>query len=285
MEKQSLKTAYSWESVFPAPAKINLFLHVVGRNEKNYHLLESCFRLIDYSDYLRFEKHAQILFPQKINGVEEKDNLCLRAALALKKETGYSLGAAIFLEKNLPIGAGLGGGSSDAATTLIALNHLWNVHLPREKLLKIAQNLGADVPFFVFGENALVKGIGEELSPATLSESFYLLATPAVHCSTHSIFQHPDLPRNTPKMNLQTWNFQNTRNDLEGVALKLFPQLKTVLENLKKISPAARMTGSGSSFFIALENEEKARKALQEFHACPARVVKGLKQHPLKNCL
>ncbi len=280
-----MKTIYTWDSVFPAPAKINLFLHVVGRNEKGYHLLESCFRLIDYADFLRFEKHPKIIFPKKIKGVEDENNLCLLAAQALQKETGCSMGAAIFLEKNLPLGAGLGGGSSDAATTLIALNHLWDLHLPRSRLLKIAQNLGADVPFFVFGENAFVEGIGEKLSPAPLQNDVYLLATPLVHCSTQRIFQHPALPRNTPKMDFSAWNFYNTQNDLEGVALHLFPQLKTVLENLKKLSPTARMTGSGSAFFIALEDEKTAMEALTQFNACPARVVKGLKEHPLKDCL
>lgn len=278
-----MKNAFSWDFVFPAPAKINLFLHVVGKNQKGYHLLETCFRLINWCDFLRFEKHSKVVFPQAISGISEENNLCLKAAHALKDATGFDGGCAIFLEKNLPMGSGLGGGSSDAASVLMALNCLWQTKLSRQNLMKIAQTLGADVPFFVFGQNAFGRGIGEILSVQHLPKRFYLLATPNVHCPTPQIFASPNLCRNTPKLN-ENWTLDSTHNDLQAVALDLYPALKPVWENLQKRTSHARMTGSGSAFFAEFQSQEEAQSALEQFNACPARVVEGLNEHPLNGC-
>lgn len=274
---------FSWDSLFPAPAKLNLFLHVVGRLPNGYHQLQTLFRLIDFCDFLKFEPSDEILLKTKITGVEDADNLCFKAAMALKTATNYKKGAAIFLEKNLPQGGGLGGGSSDAATVLMALNFLWQTNLPREDLLKIAITLGADVPFFIFGDNAFAEGVGEKLQSVNLPDAFYLLVIPSVACPTPLIFKDPLLKRDTPKISAESWQSLKTCNDLEAVALRLFPELQSVLADFQQVAPNAQMTGSGACFFAGFESESSAKRAQEALPKYKTQIVRGLKHHPLKN--
>ena len=183
---------------YPAPAKLNLFLHVVGRRADGYHLLQTAFTFIDRCDFLTFAPRSDGVV-ERVMGPEEispDEDLCVRAATLLRAKTGTSLGVSISLEKNLPTGAGLGGGSSDAATTLIVLNRLWNLNLGRERLQEIALELGADVPVFVFGQSAFAEGVGEKLTAITIPPAWYVVLTPPVHVATASIFADQDLTRN-----------------------------------------------------------------------------------------
>ena len=185
--------------IYSAPAKLNLFLHVVGRRSDGYHLLQTVFRFLDFSDQvsltIRDDNKIQLNTP--ILGVPAEKNLCVQAARLLQKESGTSLGVEISLEKLIPLGGGLGGGSSDAATTLLALNRLWELNWSREELMGLGLNLGADVPVFIFGENAFAEGIGEKLKPIKLFPAWYLVLTPPVHVSTADIFASKELTRNT----------------------------------------------------------------------------------------
>lgn len=184
---------------FAAPAKINLFLHVIGRRSDGYHLLQTVFRLLDFSDQLGFEirKDDVIKLNKLIAGIPEENDLCVRAAKLLQQKSGTKQGVEIFLTKRIPMGGGLGGGSSDAATTLMALNQLWGIGLNREKLIELGLQLGADVPVFIFGESAFAEGIGEKLVPITLPSTWYLVLTPSVQISTAEIFSSKELTRNT----------------------------------------------------------------------------------------
>lgn len=278
-----MSAEFSWNSLFFAPAKLNLFLHVVGRLPNGYHQLQTVLRLIDYGDFLRFEKSNEIVLKNKIAGVLDCDNLCFKAAQALKTATRYKKGAAIFLEKNLPQGGGLGGGSSDAATVLMALNFLWQTKLSREELMKIAITLGADVPFFIFGEAAFAEGVGEKLQKVQLPNTFYLLLTPNVSCPTPLIFNDPLLKRNTPKIAADSWQSVETQNDLEPVALHLFPELQQVLSDFQHVAPNAKMTGSGACFFAEFESKLGARQAQQALPNFKTQIVQTLQTHPLKN--
>ena len=183
--------------VYYAPAKLNLFLHVVGRRSDGYHLLQTVFRFIDFSDQVKLtiRDDGKIQLNTPILGVPAEKNLCIQAAQLLQKESGTSLGVEIFLEKFIPMGGGLGGGSSDAATTLLALNRLWDLNWSKERLMGLGLNLGADVPVFIFGENAFAEGVGEKLKPIKLFPAWYLVLTPRVHVSTADIFASKELTR------------------------------------------------------------------------------------------
>ncbi len=212
--------------VCPAPAKLNLFLHVVGRREDGYHLLQTVFRLLDFSDRLQFalRDDGAIKLHTPIPGVPEEKDLCVRAAKLLQQESGVSLGADIFLEKHIPMGGGLGGGSSDAATTLLALNRLWKLGWKRERLLKLGLRLGADVPVFIFGESAFAEGVGEKLSAITLPPAWYLVLTPPVHVSTAHIFGSKELTRNTIPIKIPPFSVELGHNDLEPVVSRTYPR-------------------------------------------------------------
>lgn len=276
---------------YPAPAKLNLFLHVVGRRADGYHLLQTVFRFLDFGDSLeitpRQDGVIRLLTP--LPGVPENQDLCWRAAHLLQAHTGCRLGADIGLVKRLPMGGGLGGGSSDAATVLLALNRLWNVNLPRAELQALGLTLGADVPVFVFGRAAFAEGVGEVLTPWTPAPASYVVLTPPVHVSTPAIFAHPGLTRNTPSIRIAALFDGFGRNDLEPLASELYPEVAEYLAWLSYQSSChgggqskARMTGSGACVFAGFPGRVEAEKvfALRPGHM-KGFVADGLDQHPL----
>ena len=273
---------------FPAPGKLNLFLHVLGRRADGYHLLQTVFRLIDRGDRVGVAARGdgEIRRHEPLPGVAPEEDLCVRAARLLKRRCGTSLGADLALEKNLPIGGGLGGGSSDAATTLLVLNRLWNAGLARGELQALALQLGADVPFFVFGENALGEGIGEHLTALVLPPAWYLVLVPPVALSTQDVFSDNALTRNTKPLKIPPFFSGLGANDLEAVALKRRPEIAAHLQWLRARRPQARMTGSGACVFAEFATEADARAALGELPGTMRGfVARGLERHPLHDFL
>ena len=237
----------------PAPAKLNLFLHVTGKRPDGYHLLQSVFMLVDWWDVLHFDLRTDgLLLRKDLTVALPADDLCLRAAHALKVASGTPLGAMIQIEKRLPAQAGLGGGSSDAATCLLALNRLWGLDWPLSRLLPIALTLGADVPFFVRGHNAWVQGIGEDLQPVSLPRARFAILKPSLGLETVHIFRDPALKRDTSPATISDFAaqpFAFGRNDLQAVAQALSPEVNQALEWLENQGLQPRMTGSGSAVF------------------------------------
>ncbi|MEQ1773928.1 MAG: 4-(cytidine 5'-diphospho)-2-C-methyl-D-erythritol kinase [Burkholderiales bacterium] len=285
----------SFSEPYAAPAKLNLMLRVVGRRSDGYHLLQTVFRFIDYGDELRFRVRADgdITRVNDVPGVPASDDLCLRAARALKQASGTLLGADIQLEKRLPLGGGLGGGSSDAATTLLALNHLWKTALSRTQLLDLAVKLGADVPVFVFGENALAEGIGEQLQALELPPAWYVVLCPPVAVSTAAVFSHPELKRDSQKVTIQGFtgdvgggsgpvlNAVSAVNDLQVLVEKQYPEVARHLVWLAQYG-AALMTGSGACVFAPFGSEKEARRVIAQLPAdMQGFVASGLSRHPL----
>ena len=269
--------------VFPAPAKLNLFLHVVGRREDGYHLLQTAFRFIDFGDDLSFtvRDDGAIRRVTALPGVTAEQDLSIRAARALQSASGCRLGADIGILKRLPMGGGLGGGSSDAATTLIALNRLWHTGLSRSRLQQLALTLGADVPVFVFGQNAFAEGIGERLQALSLPSAWYLILVPELAVSTAEIFSDVELTRNTNAITMAAFSVGRGRNDLAPVVCRRYPQVARHLEWLRQFGDA-RMSGSGACVFCAFHDEERARKVLAELPAdMKGFVARGLDRHPL----
>jgi len=269
--------------VFPAPAKLNLFLHVVGRRKDGYHLLQTAFRFLDYGDELSLRVRADgaIRRTTALKGVPEEQDLSVRAAQALQRETGCHEGVDIGIVKRLPMGGGLGGGSSDAATTLIALNRLWQTGLRRDRLQQLALALGADVPVFVFGQNAFAEGIGERLQALRLPPAWYLILVPELAVSTAEIFSAAELTRNTNAITIAAFSVGQGRNDLEPVVCRRYPQVARFLDWLRRYGDA-RMTGSGACVFCAFDSEERARRVLSEMPAdMRGFVARGLDRHPL----
>jgi len=273
----------------PAPAKLNLFLHVVGRRPDGYHLLQTLFRFIDLHDTLHFNlrEDGVVRRTNAVDGVAEEQDLCMRAARLLQSETGYGLGVDITVEKHIPMGGGLGGGSSDAATTLIALNRLWSLGLSRAHLMRLGLRLGADVPVFVFGENAFAEGVGEELQAYPLPEAWYVVLFPPVHVPTAQIFAHPELTRDTVSITMrallerQTAAGQLLRNDLQHVVCELYPEVALYLARLGKYGKAM-MTGSGACVFAEFASRSQAEAVLRELpHDMHGVVAQGLARHPL----
>src|SRR5262245_17614065 len=275
--------ASSWGRSWPAPAKLNLFLHVVGRRDDGYHLLQTVFRLIDLCDTLGFAPRAdgEVRLATPITGVLEAEDLAFRAARLLKEATGVAAGATIRVEKRIPIGGGLGGGSSDAATTLIALNELWGAGLPRSHLARLGLQLGADVPFFLLGGNAFAEGIGEILTPVDLAPAWYVVITPQVAVSTREIFASNALTRNTKPLKITAFFAGAGANDLEAETCRRYPQVAQARDWLKAFGDA-RMSGSGSSVFAAFGSESEARAVVAEIPGAWRGVaVRGLDRHPL----
>jgi len=267
----------------PAPAKLNLFLHVVGRRADGYHLLQSVFRYIDHGDKLSFSLRADgaLLRTAEVPGVSEAQDLTLRAARLLQQTSGTHLGADIALHKRLPLGGGLGGGSSDAATALLALNRLWGLRWPRARLQDLAQQLGADVPVFVFGRSAFAEGVGERLQAVDLPPAWYLVLVPPVSVSTATVFADPELTRNSDPIKIHGFSAAAGRNDLEAVVCRRHEEVARHLAWLRQFGPAA-MTGSGACVFAAFDAETAAQ---QVFGRRPAGmqgfVTRGLDRHPL----
>jgi len=279
-------------SRYPAPAKLNLFLHVVGRRSDGYHLLQTVFRFIDYGDELAFRVRDDgvIRRTTQLAGVPEDSDLCVRAARLLQQHTGCRFGADIELLKRLPLGGGLGGGSSDAATTLIALNRLWKTGVSREDLQGLGLKLGADVPVFVFGRSAFAEGVGERLQALDLEPAWYLVLVPEAAVSTAEIFSAAELTRNTNAITIAAFsagpgyvsghNFIG-RNDLEPVVVRRYPQVARSLEWLRRYGDA-RMTGSGACVFCAFGSEAQAARVLSELpEGMRGFVARGLERHPL----
>ena len=285
----------------PAPAKLNLFLHVTGRRADGYHTLQTVFQLIDLADWLDFERRGDGAIVREGDLLSlPNDDLAVRAARALQQATGCRFGATIRVSKRIPAGSGMGGGSSDAATTLIALNRLWNTGLDRQQLADLALELGADVPFFVHGRNAFAEGRGEQLTPLSLQPAHYAVIWPQVHVSTKEIFEDSGLTRNTKATKMSDFSAaadpvpQTLRergetgtpvlfgaNDLEAVARRRFPVIDQVLAHLARFG-VARMTGSGSAVFAITANEDQARAAVADLpENWRGWVVRGLAEHPL----
>ena len=270
--------------VVAAPAKINLFLHVTGRRADGYHLLESLFAFTDFADTLTLTSRddGAIVRIGDVAGVPAFDDLALRAARALRAATGTRQGVAVAVAKRIPQGAGLGGGSSDAATVLLALNQLWKLDLPRARLADIAQTLGADVAFFVGGENAVVRGIGEQLTPVTLPTCWLVLAFPCVHVRTADIFAAPELTRSTPSAKIDVFSVSYGRNDLAAVTCARFPEVAAAIAALGRAAPQARMSGSGACVFAACSTEREARDALALLPPhLDGHLARTLARHPL----
>jgi 4-diphosphocytidyl-2-C-methyl-D-erythritol kinase len=261
-----------------APPKLNLFLHITGRREDGYHNLQTLFQLLDGGDRLTFTvtENSQISLSPQIQGVAESDNLIVRAALVLQQFSGSSQGCIINLDKQLPMGAGLGGGSSNAATTLLALNKLWGCDLTTKKLAELGAKLGADVPVFVEGRSAFAEGIGEKLSPVEIPESWYLIVTPDCSVSTAKIFSHPQLTRHSAPIKIRALSEEQYRNDCQTIVEKLHPQVKEVVDWLEAYGKPL-MTGTGASVFCRWATEAQAKEVLtrvpQHWNAFIARGV------------
>jgi 4-diphosphocytidyl-2-C-methyl-D-erythritol kinase len=270
---------------YPAPAKLNLFLHVTGRRADGYHLLQTVFRFIDYGDTLRFTLRGdgQIHLTAPLPGVLMENDLCFRAARLLQATTGTTQGVEIALEKRLPLGGGLGGGSSDAATTLIVLNRLWGTNLSRAELMALGLTLGADVPVFLFGDNAWAEGVGEQLTPITLQPAWYVVLVPPISVATAEVFSAPELTRNTLPVTIPAFSAGQIHNDLEPVVTGRYPSVARHLDWLKQYS-AAHMTGSGACVFAAFTTEQAAREVWANKPAwIEGFVARGLDQHPLRD--
>jgi len=268
---------------YPAPAKLNLFLHVVGRRPDGYHLLQTLFRFLDYGDTLviepRRDDRVRLLNP--LPGVPAEADLCFRAARLLQEHTGCRLGADIGLEKRLPMGGGLGGGSSDAATVLMALNRLWGLDLPREELQSLGLRLGADVPVFVFGRSAYAEGVGERLQPVSLPPASYVVLMPPAQVATAAVFSHPGLTRDTPALKIPPLPEGCGHNDLEPVAVAAYPVIGEYLRWLGQYGDA-RMTGSGACVFAAFSDRAQAEAVFaQRPEGMQGFVADGVDIHPM----
>ena len=278
-----------------APAKLNLFLHITGRRADGYHLLHTLFRLIDFGDTLHFmlREDGVVRRVNTLDGVPPERDLCVRAARLLQQEGGCQLGVDITLEKRIPLGGGLGGGSSDAATTLLALNRLWNLGLSRTRLMQLGLTLGADVPVFIFGENALASGVGEQLQAYSLPEAWYVVLFPPVHVATSEIFAswdaaHPDiacaeLTAEAISLRIRGLSTQASYNDLQSVVCSLYPEVSQHLVWLGRYGKAG-MTGSGACVYAEFASAEQAQAVLSQMPLDMRGIVaRGLHYHPLRD--
>ena len=276
-------TARADESCWPAPAKLNLFLHVIGRRADGYHELQTLFQLIDLADTIaiRVREDGAIERPEGPADVPAESDLAVRAARALKAATGTPLGAELRVLKRIPQGGGLGGGSSDAATTLLALNRLWNCGLAPAELAVLGRALGADVPVFIGGFSAWGEGIGERLTPVELPERWYLIIHPGCAVSTRQVFQDPELTRNSPLITIRALFESGGRNDCEPVVRRLCPEVGEALDWLGRFAPA-RLTGTGSCVFAACASAIEAdRLAARVPDRWRSTVARGLNASPV----
>jgi 4-diphosphocytidyl-2-C-methyl-D-erythritol kinase len=279
MTDDPFSAAFGW----PAPAKLNLFLHVTGRRHDGYHLLQTWFQFLDLQDELHFRQRGdgELKLITPLDGVADEDHLVLRAARRLQTVSGVAIGADIRLHKRIPLGAGLGGGSSDAATTLIALNRLWNLGFPVDELAELGLALGADVPVFVRGQAAWAEGIGERLSPLPAAEAHYLLLLPPVQVATARIFADPGLRRDHPRLQPADIAAGRGTNDCEPVTVRHHPEVGEALRWLRQHGPAA-MSGTGACCFLPLADAAEAQRLAD---AAPAEfrptVARGLNRSPL----
>ena len=278
---------------WPAPAKLNLFLYITGRRPDGYHNLQTLFQFLDYGDELQIhaDQSGRIQLLTPLVGVADEDNLIVRAANLLKQTAlqsnrlSASAGAQIAIEKRLPMGGGIGGGSSDAATVLVALNHLWQSGFSTEELAAMGVTLGADVPVFVHGFAAFAQGVGEELQPADPAEKWYLVAHPGVHISTPVVFGDPDLTRDTPARSLSTLLASPFANDCEAVVRKRFREVDELVSWLLEYAPS-RLTGTGACVFAEFDTESAARQVLELApNGVRGFVARGVNVSPLQRTL
>lgn len=276
------------ESPWPAPAKINRFLQITGRRADGYHTLQTLFQFLDYHDdiHLRVRADGAIRRPAPLPGIAEADDLAVRAARALQVETGAAAGAEIRITKRLPAGGGLGGGSSDAATVLVALNHLWGCALADDDLAAIGLTLGADVPVFVHGRAAWAEGVGEVLTPLRPDRPWFVVLAPACAVSTKALFQAPELTRNSPPITIRDFRRGGGRNDFEPVVRARYPEVARAMEALAPFG-TPRLSGSGGCVFAACSEQATARDALA---ACQAQgwhgfMARGRNRSPLRDRL
>jgi 4-diphosphocytidyl-2-C-methyl-D-erythritol kinase len=279
--------APAWES-FPAPAKLNLFLHVVGRRADGYHLLQSAFTLIDLCDVvrIRLRDDGAIRRVNEVPGIPEGEDLAVRAARSLQQATGTGRGCDLEVDKRIPQGGGLGGGSSDAATVLLALDRLWGTELDGPALSSLGLGLGADVPFFLFGRTAWAEGVGERLAAVDIPARWYLVLVPPVHVPTPLAFAAPELTRDTETLKMEDFSAHpgssRFHNDLEPVVTARFPQVREHLEWLQARA-AARMTGSGACVFAAFDSREAAQAVHDQMpRGMSGFIARGLPRHPLR---
>jgi len=249
--------------LLPAPAKLNLWLHITGRRADGYHELETVFQFLDHADELGFalRDDGQVRLNTEIDGVPHDSNLIVRAARLLQRQSGTTLGADIWLHKVLPMGGGIGGGSSDAATTLLALAHLWQLDWSEDRLAALGLTLGADVPVFVRGHAAFAQGVGEQLTPVDPEEPWYVVLVPQVSVSTAEIFSHPELTRDSLPLKMRPVPEGNSRNDCQPVVEQRYPEVRNALNSLGKYTEA-RMTGTGSCVFGAFPSKAEADRVL-----------------------
>ena len=282
--------------VLPAPAKLNLFLHIIGRRADGYHELQTVFQFLTHGDELTFEVNKEspdIVLTSNVPALNNTDNLIVKAAHLLQKKTGAQWGARITLDKRLPLGGGVGGGSSDAATALLGLNALWNLHLSMEQLAELALQLGADVPVFVRGFSAFAEGIGELVQSVKPVEAWFLVLVPDVHVDTHQMYKHKDLTRDTPAIKVCAALDQRGRNDFEPLVRRLYPEVDnclTLLDNFDESgSGQAMMSGSGACVFAPFNSREQAQAAQLELHSQAATfssfVARGINSSPLHMAL
>ena len=271
-------------NTWPAPAKLNLFLHITGRRQDGYHLLQTAFQFIDLVDEIDFQMtdDGTISRLSSMPGVAEDDDLVIRAARLLQQRTGSNSGAEIQVHKRIPEGGGLGGGSSDAATTLVALNELWQTGLDRLQLAELGLSLGADVPIFVHGHAAWAEGVGEQLTTIEPTEGYYLIIHPGCSISTAAIFNAPDLTRNTPAITIRDFLDRGGINDCEAVVRKQYAQVNEAIEWLHQFAPT-RLTGTGACVFAGFEDEATAQDTREQLPAnWQGFVVRGMNRSPLQ---
>lgn len=272
------------DELWPAPAKLNLFLHVLGRRPDGYHELSTAFQFVNLLDWMSFSGNSsgEIALVSNMTGAVSKDNLATRAARLLRESAGItSLGVTIELQKNIPVGAGLGGGSSDAATTLVALNSVWHLGLHEEKLMELGLRIGADVPVFVRGAASWAGGVGELLIPAAFKELWFVIIHPGVSVSTQEIFSDAELTRDSEPAKITGSPLSGTRNDCERVVMRHYPEVASVIGWLKKRGPA-RLTGTGSCVFTWRDSKSEAMSvASRAPKGWRTYVVQGLNRSPL----
>lgn len=271
----------------PAPAKLNLTLRIVGRREDGYHLLQTVFQFIDRCDWITLRKRSDgaIRLATPLPGVPEETDLTIRAARALGEAAGIQGGVEIEIEKNLPMGGGLGGGSSDAATTLLGLNRLWGAGLTLEELMALGLRLGADVPVFIKGHSAWAEGVGEMLTPLDLPEPWYVVVVPGCHVATGAIFSSPDLTRDNKPIRMTDFLAGQQENHCLPVVMALYPEIRAAMDGLSRFAPA-RLTGTGACVFAAFGSEREAREAAANIgRTWPVFVARGVNRSPLYQVL
>ena len=271
-----------------SPAKLNLFLHITGRRLDGYHNLQTLFQLLDYGDTLSFtvREDGEITLTPAIPGVAFEDNLIIKAVRLLRQLSNTDLGVDIQLEKRLPMGGGIGGGSSNAATTLVALNHLWHCGFSSEQLQSFGLRLGADVPVFVNAQTAWAEGVGETLQPIEMSKNWFLVAQPDCHVSTQKIFSHKDLTRDSPNIKVAAFLEQGGQNDCQALVRRLYPQVDEALNWFAKHGYSAKLTGTGACVFTQFATAEAAQQVLASLPKhLPGFVAQGINRSPLYNLL